>query len=342
MRAVFVCLFAFFVACGGKDKVNHLPDAPGIAIRIEPADLQVTIVDGVAVTRPFTATFVEPDGKERDITADAVFSLSDSMYGTFSGNTLSVTGQGAGPVRVQASLSGVTGDTGLTVFVKTTIVDADIIPQNLPELFDTAQNDPSLAPNLVYPLDGILVPPNLGQFDVHWTQQVANVFEVKMSNQYVDIKRYTNGESTQQYWIVFQPTQWYPIASSRQQLTLEVAGMNTQNSTRKGTAAPQHIDVTNEDARGGIYYWSTSPTQGTFRYDVATPSVPPAPYFAPGTEPSTCMGCHALSRDGSKVAITLDGAGGRGSVFNVADKSVLVEFTQAAKRWNFSAFTPDN
>ena len=33
------------------------------------------------------------------------------------------------------------------------------------------------------------------------------------------------------------------------------------------------------------------------------------------------MGCHALSRDGTKIAMTLDGAGGRGAIFNVADRA---------------------
>jgi hypothetical protein len=163
-----------------------------------------------------------------------------------------------------------------------------------------------------------------------------------MSNTYVDIKRYTNGDDANQpYWMVFEPMQWYPIASSRLQLTLRVTGLNASDPTKKGSVT-RHVDVTNEDTRGGIYYWSTSPTQGIWRYDVEKPMVAPQPYFAPGSEPSSCMGCHALSRDGTKIAITLDGGGGRGSIFNVADRTPLVDFTNEADYWNLSAFTADS
>lgn len=332
---------ALCIGCGDKDKIGSLPDAPGIAIRVDPPDLSFTITNGAVMTQPYTATFVEPDGRERDVTDHATFTLSSAMYGTWSTNTLSINGQGAGPVRVIASAEGVTGDTGLTVYVKSTVVDPDVDP-TIPPMFPGATDDPTLAPQIAYPLDNIRVPPNLGQFDVHWRQQLANVFEVQMSNEYVDIKRYTNGdEPNQPYWMIFQPLQWYPIASSRLQLTLTVSGMNTANPSKKGTAT-QHVDVTNEDTRGGIYYWSTSPTQGIWRYDVETPTVPPQPYFAPGSEPSGCMGCHALSRDGTKIAITIDGAGGRGSIWNVADRTPLVDITTNPTYWNMSAFTPDS
>lgn len=341
MRGLFVAVAVLCAACGDKDKVNHLPDAPGIAIRVDPPDLSFTIVNGAAITQAYTATFVEPDGTERDVTNQAVFTLSSPMYGTFANNTLSIGGLGSGPVRVVATTEGVSGDTGLTVYVKSTIIDADIDP-SIPPLFPGAADDPALAPQLAYPLDNILVPPNLGQFDVHWRQSAADVFEVQMSNQYVDIKRYTNGDDPgQPFWMVFEPLQWYPIASSRLQLTLSVTGMNSADPTKKGTTS-QHIDVTNEDTRGGIYYWSTYPTQGIWRYDVATPTVAPQPYWAPGSEPSGCMGCHALSRDGTKLALTLDGAGGRGSIWNVADRTPLVDVNTTPLYWNFAAFTPDS
>ena len=186
------------------------------------------------------------------------------------------------------------------------------------------------------------MPPNLGQFDVHWTQSTADVFEIAMSNQYLDIKRYTNGDDPQRpYWTLFEPSQWYPIASSRQQLTLKVSGLSTADPTKKGTAAAQHIDVTNEDAQGGIYYWTTSGAAGIWRYDVGKPETPPAPYFPDDQRPSGCMGCHSLSRDGTKIAMTLDSGDGRGAVFNVADRSVLLPFdgqTQQPIYWNFAAF----
>lgn len=333
-----VCVLA--AACG-DDGINHIPDPPPPSIRVEPADQVVTIVNGTAIVQPFTATLVEQDGTERDVTADAGFSLSDARYGTFERAMLTVTGQGAGPTRVVATYNGAVGDTGLVVYVKQTIVDPDVSPDT-PQQFDGATEDPALAPTIVYPLDRILVPPNLGQFDVHWRQPTADVFEIQMSNQYLDIKRYTNGDDpAAPYWTLFEPSQWYPIASSRVQLTLKVSGLATADPTKKGTAAAQHVEVTNEDAQGGIYYWTTSGLAGIWRYDVGKPEVPPAPYFPDDMRPAGCIGCHTLSRDGTKIAMTLDGGNGRGTVFNVADRGVLVPYdgqTQTPMYWNFATF----
>lgn len=346
MRAIAFPLLTLFVACG-EDPIDGLPDGPippeGLIV-LDPRDIEVTIVDGAIVTQSYVATLVEPDGDQADVTEEAVFTLRDSNYGTWNAETLSVTGQGSGPTRVQATARGANGDTGLTVYVKQTLVDPGVDP-GVPGQFEGATTDPSLAPLVVYPPDNILVPPNLGQFDVHWTTSTANVFEIRMSNQYVDIKRYTVGDLPgQSYWTVLQPSQWYPIASSRQQLSLEVSGLNTNDPTKRGNAAVQHVDVTNEGAQGGIYYWTTSSPQGIFRYDIATPEVPPAPYFPAGQEPGgqgNCMGCHALSRDGKRIALTIDSGEGRGTVMNVADRSVLVPFDTNAQRWNFATFNAD-
>jgi hypothetical protein len=339
-----VLLLAGAVACGGDDKIHHLPDAPPARLIVEPADLSVAILNDVAVAQAYTARITDDHGNEVDVTAETAFSLHDATYGAFTGATLSVTGQGAGPTRVEATARGVTGDTGLVVFVKKTIVDPAL--PAAPDLFGLATEDAALAPKIVYPLDSILVPPNLGQFDVHWNNNLANtdnLFEVTMANQYVDVRLYTPGTANgTPYWTVFPPDTWYPIASSRQQLTLRVAGLDTTRPATKGTAAVQHVDVTNENTQGGIYYWTTS-GGSIIRYDVAKPNVAPAPYFPGNVPPPTvnCIGCHTLSRDGTKMAVTFDGGHGRGTIYNVADRTALIPFdgtTQPALRWDFATF----
>jgi hypothetical protein len=343
-RAVACALMGVMMTaagCGG-DRIRQLPDAGSSAtIRVDPPAAQVTVINGQPVAQAYTATLVQPDGAEQDVTSSAVFSLEEVRYGTFAGPMLTVSGQGAGPVRVTAVYQTLSGEAQLTVRVKDTIVDPDV-PPDLPGVFDSAAEDPALAPEVVYPLDRILVPPNLGQFDVHWRQATANFFEVRMSNQYLDIRRYTNGDDpAQPYWMAFQPAQWYPIASSREQLTLRVTGMVAGAPAKKGTSTLQYVDVTNEDTQGGVYYWATTSPAGIWRYDIAKPTMPATPYFPDNQRPASCMGCHSLSRDGTKIALTLDGGNGRGTVFNVADRTPLIPFdgaTQPALRWNFATF----
>ena len=339
----YFALVALLVACGPSGK-GHLPDAGEATLLVMPADQMVTIVDGAPVVQGYTATRVDPDGTMTDVTAETMFSLSDQGFGVFTGPSLSVTGTGAGPTRVQGFDNGVTGDTGLTIFVKGSRLDPGV-PTDAATLFGTATEDPTRAPTVAYPLPDILVPPNLGQFDVHWTDTMNNLFQIEMSNQYVDLKIYSLGipdtSNPQPFWTVFQPDEWYPIASTKQQLSLQVAGLDINNPATKGTAASQHVDVTNENAQGGIYYWSTSGLAGIWRYDVGNPAVPPAPYFADAERPASCMGCHSLSRDGTKIAMTFDGGGGRGTVFDVGTKTALIPFdgsTQPALTWDFAAF----
>jgi len=344
MRVLLAALCLVVAGCG-NDGNRHIADAAPAAITVSPADLDVTVVDGVAVLQSYTAHTTDEKGNDVDITAGATFSFSDAAYGTFAGADATIGGQGAGMVRVVASYNELKGDTGLTVYVKQKVIDPNA-PPNSGDLFGSATEDPALAPGFVYPSDHILVPPNLGQFDVHWNGNTANtdnLFEVKMANQYIDVRLYTTGLDTtnpQPFWTVFAPDSWYPIASTKQTVSLSLAGMDSANPGTKGTAPTvQSVDVTNENAQGGIYYWTTQPNPAIVRYDVSKPNTPPAPFFA--NAPSGCMGCHTLSRDGTKIAMTLNGAeSGTAAIYDVATQAPIAVASGGAETWDFSAFNP--
>ena len=344
MRFVgFVGVAAVIAACG--------PDDHGV-LELSPADLTLTVVDGQLVAQDYTATLIRPDGSRSDVTADARFGLDDPSYGGFDGTILQVTGRGAGPIHVQAATSLATGDTGLTVLVQTTIVAPDV-PADAPALVDAAIEDPSRAPAMAYPADGVLLPPNLGELDVHWTASpnatTDDLFLVSIVSPYVDIRLYTRGldpiTPTTKFWTLIPPALWAPMTSARQALTLTVTGTSSTAPTMKGTSSPRSVDIANESARGGVYYWSI-PTitgaAGIFRYDIGRPEVPPAPLFPTGTSPSPCMGCHALSRDGTKIAMTLDNPDQRATVLEVGNRGQLVRYDATTPdRWNFATFSAD-
>ena len=90
---------------------------------------------------------------------------------------------------------------------------------------------------------------------------------------------------------------------------------------------------------GTIYYWSTPPQGNTgaseiVRMNLAAAGTPPevyytnldaAPYAAPLSGGWACVGCHAISRDGAKLGITIGGSSiqatgdGYGSLFALLD-----------------------
>src|SRR5262249_52591485 len=161
-----------------------------------------------------------------------------------------------------------------------------------------------------------------GEFDVHWRGQGNDLFQIKLQNQFVDLTIYKAGAGDA--FTTYSPGEWYALASSRDPLMLTVAGMKQAAPATKGTSNAQHVSVTNEIVQGGVYYWTTRPTQGVYRYDMSLPNVPPASYFPAGQEPTPCLGCHGLSKDGTKMALTLDSGDGRGTIFEVADRTVVV------------------
>jgi hypothetical protein len=326
------------IACGPSRSDDQNPVAH---IEVEPADASVTITGGAPVIQAYTATYVDADGNRSDITSSVVFNLANPVFGVWSGPSLNVTGGGAGPTRVVATRADMQGDTGLTVFVNNIRVDPSA-PPNAPDLFGAATETAGHAPTIAYPADGILVPPNLGQFDVHWQPTGNNLFEISMANQFVDLRIYYG--ATGPAYTAYTPTEWTTLASADETLNLTVAGLNTAAPTIKGTSTAEHINVTNEIVQGGLYYWTTTPPQGIFRYDMGTPGTPPSSFFppnmAPGS-PTNCIGCHTLSKDGTKIAMTIDSGDGRGAMFDVASRAVLIQFASNAKMWNFATFNFD-
>lgn len=333
--ALTVCLGAVACGAGGDDDGDDGVDPPPTArLVVTPEHAMLEVVNRVPVTQDYTATLVEDDGDTRDVTDQVTFVVAASGYGAFNGRTLTVSGTGAGVTQVRAVLTDLVGTADLTVRVKGHRIDAGA-PPNAPELFTAATESAAQAPALAYPDDHVLVPPNLGELDVHWRDTASNdLFEVTLRNEYVDLRIYRPGP---QPWTVYVPDEWSPLASSRQPLTLTVAGLRSAAPATKGTSAARTIDVTNEDSRGGIYYWATNGS-GILRYDVETPNVPPERLFPAGV-PTGCIGCHALSRDGSKIAITFDSAEGRGGVMDLTNNTYTFPYDRGV-RWNFAAFNP--
>ncbi len=338
-------LLATLIGCGDTEKKP--PSLVGLSI--EPAELTVTVVDGKAIAQGYTVWVTDSNGKVDDVTELAHLSLADDRYGTLDGATLTITGLGAGKTKLLATLETVSAESELTVYVKKRILDPDV-PPTTPTDFDTATEDAALAPSIVYPSDKILVPPNIGTFDVHWRTDASSLFELRMANEYVDVRRYTKGTvaAAAAYWSQFQISEWSPVASTKQQLHLSVAGMSPTAPGKKGSSAQQLVDVTNENTRGGIYYWSTTNPATILRYDVEKPNTAPSRMFAVNQVPDTgtatgnaCHGCHALSKDGTKLAMTLDGGNGRGTAVTVATRAVTIPVDNAT-RWNFATFSPDS
>jgi|GEM_PF-3847777 len=300
---LLVCLGA----CGGNGSPGTdagPADAPdGATLEIGPADATILVIDDVIVDQPYKAVLRMQDGTSQDVTADTVFSIDNITLGNFSSEVFHPGGGAGGLGTINAGYNGMYANTTVTVKVINHRV-ADGAPSDAPDWFDGATEDPGLAPSIVYPSDKTIMPPNIGDFEVHWTDSAgANVFEVALQSDYVDLRVYAVGTPNAGSWTNFLPEEWAIAGKSNagDTLTITVRGLNSTSPTTAGTSVPFTVDLTDEDIRGGIYYWMSAggSPEGFYRHDMSRPGEPAEEFYTKSNSPRAAawpaMRCRATA-----------------------------------------------
>src|SRR6187402_249880 len=81
---------AVLAACSSRADEDS---TEGATLQIDPPTSEHLILNGAPAQQAFTATLLLRNGKQRDVTAETVFSI-DSTIGTFNGNELVLGGAG--------------------------------------------------------------------------------------------------------------------------------------------------------------------------------------------------------------------------------------------------------
>jgi hypothetical protein len=324
-----------------------------VGLSIEPGDATVQVVDGVAEGVKYRAIYRSADGSEQDVTGETTFAVADTGLGSFAGATFQPATDRAGHTKVSASARGQTAEAALVVRLRAVIREADA-PVGAAELFGGTE-DAARAPELVYPPDGVMVPPNLARMEFHFRGGTGNtVFELEIAGSAVELKIYFPCRAIATGGCHWQPSEatWKLIAGAergQEPVTYKLRGSDG-NRGPVGSSAPRKLHVGAENISGGVYYWASTPGV-VKRYDFGRNSAVAEDYLdATRTGASTCVGCHTLSRDGSRVAIGLDvPTPARYQVYDVATRSKKYESSPAgpgpiggaAGGANFFAFNPD-
>jgi len=353
MRLPCALLFVALAACGGHgsgddDGTDAGPLDGLVSLEVAPADQVLVIDQGVAATATYTAMGTFSDGHVADVTAYTSFTLRDPGLGNFDGpDFASVTSHG-GRTRVVGTAAGVSADTGLTLrFVQTWNDPASTDLPADPEAPFGGTADPGRAPSLVYPNDAVIVPPNLGRLELHFYPGTGNqLFELHLASDVLDVTVYLRCTRPLADGCIYQPDAqlWRWIANTARggdPVTWSIRGTDDAG-TGVGTSATQSIGFAPDSITGGIYYWTTSNGTGIMRFDFASETQTDAEKFL-GTEltSGTCVGCHALSRDGTKLLAEAGGQNdGRVLLLDVATRTPIVPFAAPPKS-NFEAWSPD-
>jgi hypothetical protein len=309
------------------------------SITIDPSDVTLDLIQGQSPpTQTFTVTYHASKG-DQDVTGASMYALTDTSIGAMQLNTFVASGAHGGTVQLIATYvdpmgMNQTAMATIHIRVKGSFNGPDCpmggcapFPgDNAPQCTQT-----NVTPQIYYPADGALLPPNMEVVAVHYTPFPGGPpavpiteFEIDFANSNTDV-RVTTTCATQlmdtasptpaatggcEYKL--DPTVWDFIAkSNRGGDPVKI----TVRATTDGMCATSSMNSVNiafadEDLNGGIYYWkstiSSSGTGGQIWAKEFGNSIPEEQITGNGALSGTCYGCHSLSRDGKYMTVNQD------------------------------------
>jgi hypothetical protein len=188
------------------------------------------------------------------------------------------------------------------------------------------------SPRIVYPAHEVKFPLNvyrvLFQFD---HGDATDVYRLRFSSPYLDMRVYTTADrwqADQTTWRLLAATN----AGARVQMT--VAGVDSSQPDAIYESAPIDVHFSRAEVEGAIYYWSTS-SAGVMKGVLSQPA--PTKFYSVDPD-STCVACHTVSRDGTRLAA---GYGGETlQSVSIPDRAVQVPVSRDY-RMGWSTFSPD-
>jgi len=326
------------------------PIAGLTAIRIDPANATVTLdLTKAPPSQKFDA-YGTINGHEQKITDRVSWSSDRSIVSTVDKNGLATVGTSGGIATITARNGNIGGNAHLTVQL-TGVFTAEgagampALPANPGSKFNGTA-DTSRAPELVYPNDHVLFPPNVFGVEVHYRKgsNSNTLFELHFKSTIGDFTVYTRCVQLADGCLYAPSRQvWSYIAETNRgtgPLQLTVRGTD-DNGTAVGKSATFTIQFSKDDVRGGLYYWTTSGDTGIMRWNFGNTTATTAERFI-GTQftGGTCVGCHSLSRDGTKIVASVGGQNsGKVLLFDVANAKPLANYP-LAQLSQFEAWDP--
>lgn len=332
-----------------------------IEFRVEPADATLNVALGASAELAYRAfgRFDSDPTTEVELTSRTVFYVPDNyLVASFPGDgegTLTTrlpsdsadAQQRGGTLTVRAQAANTDGTistatTSLSVKLSGAVTPALNAPEATPALpaelaphFEGTP-DPAFAPLLAYPNDGVLLPPNLGRLEVHFQpgSTESTLFQVQFQSATSEVSHYVRCYANSDEFVAgacaltIAGADFENLASSNQgagPVTVFVRGSDEQGHF--GASASIEIEFAEQRIDGAVYYWTTSNGSSIERFDFGSGQSEPETFVKPSTVPDndgSCVGCHALSRQGDKVFYSL-GNSSRGELMFVSDLSVSAD-----------------
>ncbi len=204
------------------------------------------------------------------------------------------------------------------------------------------------APQVVYPEDGTVAPPNMNSLELHFVPGPGQtLFELTFESTNLTFVVYL-GCTPVGAGCVYQPDPefWDQLADGargREPVVYSVRGVDGASPSTVGQSEPRELSFTEEDIVGGLYYWDDG---GRIqRYDFGFALANAELYMTPQQAGAgVCVGCHVMSPNGRKMVVGKDiPAPAPYTVFDVASRQpVQGAGGPVAGSANFFTFSPDS
>ncbi len=303
-------------------------------LTIVPADSSITVDIGQKnPTLPFIAKGVTLDGKTVESVV-GLWSFSRFDVASFVDNVLTPTGFIGGKGEVTVKAGGLTAKTNATVKLRMNVGEVPSAAQATG--FATAVDaDPSLT--LLYPYNGTVFPRGLPGPLLQWSGGGANgFFKIQAKSATFEYTAYATVASPNgEYSFPKIPQDAWARLTDSTEGNVDVT-VQRFDGTKAYTPKTLSMGVAGANLRGTVYYTRlVDEAQGAFLRRIEPGGVPTNATQVNG---ETCIACHSVSRDGSRIVGSINGGASPWAVWDARTGAKIYQSTQPS---GFQAISPD-
>lgn len=294
-----------FGNCNGEGGAGGEGGAFVTALVFDPPTVTLTLNGSAPMTATYTLKATFPNGTTQTVAAQSLQFDRPDIASLVPGSPvgLSAAGEIAGTGTLHGVYGGREATAKLTVIVHAKSVAMGVDPAAVAALDGAGLGaDPSVS-SLLYPYDATVFPLGLSSPLLMWTAPNANdVYKVHVEENGYTFDEYAVPTKSGQLRI--DQTAWDRVTASNTGDSLKVSLSRWNAATMVAYAsATEAWTVAPASLRGAIYYWTTSTGGHMSRIRPGTGAAPEQ------LNGGKCMGCHAVSADGTTLVAAVENEG---------------------------------
>ncbi len=269
------------------------------ALSLLPARATLELGEGPLPSLQYALELIPVQGDAQPVDArEAAWSVTPPALGEVDEAGLFRSSGMAGSGRVRAEWQGLSAEAVVDVQSFEDFL-APGTPPDAPERFEQAAPGADCAPNLVYPAPLTAFPRNIQGVEFQW-QASHELYALEFTAGQLSIRWFTAGQA-----LIPDGEPWAALLrnASGNALRLRFRGLRSVGGAAQACEGPElSFLIDPSTLAGAVYYWSTTDA-GIMR--LAQGDTAPEPLLTPAVAPEiNCPACHALSRDGTRIAFT--------------------------------------